>query len=195
MGLLDKLFKRNQKEKVEEEVKQEFEPLASVLKKEPSVMERYPNGLPLTVLELIDYSKFGAMLKQERILPPSYNRKPISLEIDMVNELPRVILAFKSETSDSVRYVSIYGYSVAYSTRINTPVTVLEVNYNLQEIWRNFAERVMWNWERGYRFSLIDWEAKERIGKHLIQDEMEHIKAVPEIVELDQKAEDIEKDL
>ena len=126
MSLIDKLFKRNQREKVEEEVKQEFEPLASVLKKDPSVMERYPDGLPLMVLEYIDYSKFGAMLKQEQLLPPSYDRRPIKVDIDEDYGKPRVILTFKSKTSDSWRMVSISGYCVTYSEKINQPITILE---------------------------------------------------------------------
>ena len=127
MSLLDKLFKRNQQEKLEE-TKQEFVSLASVLKKETSVMDRYPDGLPLMVLEYIDYSKFGAMLKQEQLLPPSYDRRPIKVDIDEDYGRPRVILTFKSKTSDSWRMVSISGYCVTYSEKINQPITILEIN-------------------------------------------------------------------
>lgn len=189
MSLIDKLFKRNQREKVEEEVKQEFEPLASVLKKDPSVMERYPDGLPLMVLEYIDYSKFGAMLKQEQLLPPSYDRRPIKVDIDEDYGKPRVILTFKSKTSDSWRMVSISGYCVTYSEKINQPITILEENQFISEVWRNFAERTMYLWERGYRFELLDHKRKGEIGKTLMQDEVEYEESIKEIAEWNKKEE------
>ena len=189
MSLIDKLFKINQREKVEEEVKQEFEPLASVLKKDPSVMERYPDGLPLMVLEYIDYSKFGAMLKQEQLLPPSYDRRPIKVDIDEDYGKPRVILTFKSKTSDSWRMVSISGYCVTYSEKINQPITILEENQFISEVWRNFAERTMYLWERGYRFELLDHKRKGEIGKTLMQDEVEYEESIKEIAEWNKKEE------
>ena len=66
-----------------------------------NVVNVYPNGLPKNVLEVIDYSKFGAMLKQEQLLPPSYDKKPIKVEIGDWCGYPRVFLTFKSKTSDS----------------------------------------------------------------------------------------------
>lgn len=128
MGLLTKLFKRKQNEKIEETKAEKVidarnTPIKDLpltvmpVRQEQTVFQKYPNGLPLMVLEYIDYSKFGAMLKQERLLPPSYDRKPIKVEIDGVCDKPRVMLTFKSTTSESVRMFSIYGYSVASSAK------------------------------------------------------------------------------
>lgn len=189
MELFDKLFKRNQQEKLEE-TKQEFESLASVLKKEPSVMEKYPDGLPLMVLEYIDYSKFGAMLKQEQLLPPSYDRRPIKVDIDEDYGKPRVILTFKSKTSDSWRMVSISGYSVAYSQKINQPITILEVNEQMSKIWYKFAGRTMYLWDRGYRFELLDHKRKGEIGKNLMQEEVEYEESIKEIAKCNKKAQE-----
>ena len=187
MRLIDRIFKRNQREKVEE-VKREVEPLASVLKKDLTVKERYPEGMPIMVLEYIDYSKFGAMLKQEQLLPPSYDRRPIKVDIDEDYGKPRVILTFKSKTSDSWRQVSISGYSVAYSEKINQPITILEVNSLMSEVWLEFAERTMYLWERGYRFELMDQQRKGEIGKSLMQEEVEYEESLKEIAENNKKA-------
>ena len=86
--------------------------------KKQSFTQKYPNGLPIEVLKQISFTRFGAMLKQNNLLPPSYDRKPIKIEIDENYDKPRVILTFKSKNSDNSRTVSIYGYSVAYSERV-----------------------------------------------------------------------------
>ena len=62
-----------------------------------NVVDVYPNGLPKNVLEVIDYTKFGAMLKQEQLLPPSYDRRPVNVEIEDLYGKPRVVLTFKSK--------------------------------------------------------------------------------------------------
>ena len=121
-----------------------------------NVTNVYPNGLPKQVLEVIDYSKFGAMLKQEQLLPPSYDRKPIAVEIEEICGKPSVTLTFKSKTSESYRLVGICRYSVSYSTRMNKPIKVMELNPLMIPVWRRFAESVMWSWERGYRYQLLD---------------------------------------
>ena len=186
MRIIERLFKKKQAEKTE--AKQELEPLAKVLKKDQSVIGRYPDGLPLMVLEYLDYGKFGALLKQDQLLPPSYDRRPIKVDIDEDYGKPRVILTFKSKTSDSWRQVSISGYSVAYSEKINQPITILEVNSLMSEVWLEFAERTMYLWERGYRFELMDQQRKGEIGKSLMQEEVEYEESLKEIAENNKKA-------
>ena len=186
MGLLDKLLKRKQEEKVEENreiVQSEENKRKYVELNTGNVTILYPDGLPLMVLEYIDYSKFGSMLKQEQLLPPSYDRRPIKVDIDEDYGKPRVILTFKSKTTDNCRMVSIFGYSVAYSEKINQPLTILEVNQMMSEVWRNFAEMIMYRWERGYRFELLDHKRKGEIGKSLMSEDIkyaEHIKKMGE---------------
>ncbi len=230
MSLLNKLFKRNKEEN--EEIKTEKVedakntaikdmPMTEIpLKYEPTVFQKYPDGLPLIVLEYIDYSKFGAMLKQERLLPPSYDRKPIKVEIDGVFDKPRVILTFKSKTSDSERMFSIYGYSVASSAKSRDSITIMEVKHLMAEVWQKFAEKVMWAWERGYRYSLLDQDRKGNIptsryyvdettlrkirelekirgmSKNFMQEDMDYIQSIKQIAENNRKAmEAEEKDL
>ena len=188
MRIIERLFKKKQAEKTE--AKQEFEPLAKVLKKDQSVIGRYPDGLPLMVLEYLDYSRFGALLKQDQLLPPSYDRRPIKVDIDEDYGKPRVILTFKSKTSDSWRMVSISGYCVTYSQKINQPITILEVNEQMSKVWCEFAERTMYLWERGYRFELLDHKRKGEIGQNLMQEDIDNMESVKEIAKWNKKAED-----
>ena len=120
-----------------------------------NVVNVYPDGVPLEVLKLIDFKHFGALLKQEQLLPPSYDRNPIKVEMEDWCGYPRVFLTFKSKTSESYRIVGICRYSVAYSTRMDKPVKVMETNPLMIPIWRRFAEHVMWAWERGYNYALV----------------------------------------
>lgn len=123
--------------------------------RELTFFEKYPDGLPLEVLELIDFKHFGAILKQEQLLPPSYDRKPVKVEFEDWCGYPRIFLTFKSKTSESYRIVGICRYSVAYSTRMDKPVKVMETNPLMIPIWRRFAQNVMWAWERGYNYALV----------------------------------------
>ena len=178
MGLLDRLFKRKQEEKIEEKnevIVPKIEERKYVELNTGNITNLYPDGLPLMVLEYIDYSKFGVMLKQERLLPPSYEAKPIKVEIDNNYGKPRVVLTFKSKTSESERLVGITGYMVSYERKINQPIRVMEVNPLMIAVWRRFAEYVMWKWERGYRFELFDQQRKGEIGKSLMQEDTEYI--------------------
>ena len=116
---------KKSKEKKEQELKEP--PILTendrVIQGTGNVVNVYPNGLPKNVLEVIDYSKFGAMLKQEQLLPPSYDKKPIKVEIGDWCGYPRVFLTFKSKTSESFRIVGICRYSVAYSTRMDKRIS------------------------------------------------------------------------
>lgn len=211
MGLLDKLRKRNKEEKIGEINTQLNEDIKKTSFFEPSFYEKYPDGLPLEVLELIDYKHFGALLKQKQLLPPSYDRKPVKVEIDGVCDKPRVILTFKSTTSDSEREISIYGYTVASSSKKKDALTILEVNGYMIEEWYKFAERVMWNWDRGYRSNLMhherrgdtpvyhvdeaslkrirEIEKKREMAKNLMQEDYDYIESMKEIAKWNKKAE------
>ena len=108
-----------------------------------SVLTKYPDGLTMEILKDVDYSEFGAMLKAERLLPPSYDRTPRRVQLGDFCGIPRVVLVFKSKTTDNERYVGICRYSVSYSKRINEPITVMETDWKMASVWRSFAERVV----------------------------------------------------
>lgn len=150
MRLFDKLLKRNQ-EKVED-VKVE-QPKTETVKAKPTIRERYPDGLPQYVLEWIDYARFGGLLKQAKLLPPSYDKRPAKIEIKRVGDIPRVKLTFKSKTSQSFQTIAIYRYDVSVAkqgSHLYTP------NDMMQEYWEAFCEYDMNKWERGYRVEIMN---------------------------------------
>ena len=186
MGLLEKLFLKNEREEIEdEEIPQmiEIKP-----KEELTIFQKYPDGLPLDVLELISFKKFGAMLKENNLLPPSYGKNPIKIEIDHRHGKPRVILTFKSKPSESLREVSIFGYSVASGKVNKEGLTILEVNCLMQEQWILFVEDLMFDWEHGNRFKHFDTPARVRIGKDLMQEDEDYIKSLNQIAKNHQES-------
>ena len=160
-----------------------------------NVTNVYPDGLPRNVLEVINYKKFGAMLKQEQLLPPSYDRKPVKVEIEDWCGYPRVFLTFKSKTSESFRVVGICRWSVAYSTRLDKPVKVMETHPLMIPVWRRLAESVMWKWENGYRAEICDWDrlSKTTNTNKSKQNDKENLKKMAE--EYQKVIEDQHKDL
>lgn len=220
MRLLEKLFKSKQQEKTKQQIKENVVEKDKEVKinRELTFFEKYPDGLPLEILELIDFKHFGAKLKQEQLLPPSYNRNPIKVEIEDWCGYPRVFLTFKSKTSECYRIVGICRYSVSYSLRMDKPIKVLETNPPMIQVWRRFAENVMWAWERGYNYALvgpekniktyrklrvnegtiIEFKQKERIramAETLMQEDKEYIESVKEIAKWNEKAEEYYKNL
>ncbi len=124
--------------------------------KQLTFFEKYPDGLSLEVLKLIDFKHFGAKLKQEQLLPPSYDRKPIEIDLFLDAEnIPNVELVFKSKTSSCYMVVNIHKYNVACSKNRSY---ALAVNSQISEVWCKFAENVMWAWDRGYNFALVGLE-------------------------------------
>ena len=121
--------------------------------RELTFYEKYPDGLPLEILELIDFKHFGAILKQEQLLPPSYDRKPAEIKVYLAaDNLPRVKLIFKSKTSTSFRNVYIMRNEVGCGINEYNSHKYSE---ELTNVWFNFAQNVMWAWERGYNYALV----------------------------------------
>lgn len=120
--------------------------------KNKTIKEKYPNGLPLEVLEQIDYKKFGTLLKQNKLLPPSYDRNPADVSIVLVGDIPRLKLTFKSKTSESYRIIAVYRYDVSCA---KNNMTAYYTNLLMQEQWRKFAEYVMDYWGSSFRFTVM----------------------------------------
>ena len=93
MGIMD--YFRNRENKKVEEAKEEIQ----VQKKEKFVAD-----LSLAELDGADWFEFATILKQNKILPPSYVREPISVEVSLDKKnRAKAVIEFKSKTSDSVR--------------------------------------------------------------------------------------------
>ena len=145
-----------------------------------NVVDIYPDGLPLNVMEVIDYKKFGQMLKQEQLLPPSYDKRPNEVKIDADLGIPILRLTFKSKTSNSYRVIGISRYYVSCAKNGDT---VHKIDPLMIAVWRRFVEYVMWKWEQGYRFELFDKERKGEIGKTLMQEDAEYIEHIKRMAE------------
>lgn len=142
-----------------------------------NVVDIYPDGLPLYVMQVIDYKKFGAMLKQEQLLPPSYDKRPNEVKIDTDLGIPILRLTFKSKTSNSYRIIGISRYYVSCARNGDT---VHKIDPLMIAVWRRFAEYVMWKWEQGYRFELFDQDRKGEINKTKNQEEKENLTRMAE---------------
>ena len=117
------------------------------------MFEKYPNGFTFEELQQIDFSKFGQVLKQKQLLPPSYDRKPASVDIKLVGDIPRVKLTFKSKTSDSYWTVAIYRYDVAFAKQGSK---IYQANYLIGREWEKFCASVTRFYERGYTLGCIN---------------------------------------
>lgn len=167
MSLFDKLFKRSQEQKIEEikDTNVEQPKMVEVEHKDiPTIFQKYPKGLPIDVLETIDYSKFGAMLKQEKLLPPSYDRKPASVEIKMLGDFPTVKLTFKSKTSPSHCSLAIYEYNVFMAKQDSKRY---HINHTFSGKWVIFCEKIMWLKEKGYASHIVN----DTVNKFTLTDD------------------------
>ena len=116
--------------------------------------ERYLDGLTLEVLQEIDYSKYGAILKQRQLLPPSYDRNPVGVEIRPSEHGDHNIgLIFKSKTSESYRIISIRRYNVSMAINDSFLYDYMPI---MSREWENFCERVVYCADRGISYSRVN---------------------------------------
>lgn len=91
--------------------------------------------------EKFDYTQFGTKLKQEGLLPPSYDKKPASVEIRLDNDCSVMVeLVFKSKTSNSCRSIKACAnnvYEYVNGSKFG------KVSTSIGDIWHDFVERSM----------------------------------------------------
>lgn len=138
MGIFEFLKKKNNNQLNEEQKAEE-----RVEEREASDSSYENEALPLTMVDFnnVDWSKFGAILKREKLLPPSYDKKPTSVEISLAKDkLPKVELIFSSKTTDNTRKILIHDdeiWDMGNSFSGNT-----KFNMSLQNAWWNFAKTI-----------------------------------------------------
>ena len=175
--MLNKLFKRRKYEMMQERLEEVIRDSAYSIKKDLSYLEKHPEGLPTTILRIINYSDFGAMLKREQLLPPSYDKTPIRVDIDDICGVARVKLTFKSKTTENERFIEIFRYIVSYSENMETALSDMQENPKMSEVWSEFVEYVVWTWKYGNINELLNPEAKKNLssiisdGKTLINEQ------------------------
>ena len=97
-------------------------------------------NLSMGEFEDIKWEEFAAKLKGERILPPSYEKKPAKVKVTLSKTgNPMAIVEFRSTTSDSYRVLMVLENEVYES--INSPAAWLK-NNSMTEIWKLFRDDV-----------------------------------------------------
>ena len=96
MGLFTDILKKFNKQN------EESQPVQQEVKE--GQKEQFISDISMFEFENVDWSDFGRVLKQNRILPNSYLKKPAEVEVKTSKKgQPMVILTFNSSTSNSVR--------------------------------------------------------------------------------------------
>jgi len=95
----------------------------------------YKPQLSLLELNEIDWSEFGTRLKREKLLPPSYDRKPKLIKIGLSDKnIPQVELTFMSTTTPSTRKLiltenGVMDFTNGYNPKIN-------------DVWNSFKNSI-----------------------------------------------------
>ena len=96
------------------------------------------------------------------------------MSVTFIGDVPRLKLTFKSKTTNSIILLSIYKYHLSCAKKMDKSY---HGNMEMEKIWREFAKRTMYLWERGYRSKLLDHNRKGEV-KTSIQEDMEYIESV-----------------
>ncbi|MBR2909629.1 MAG: hypothetical protein IKC11_04705 [Clostridia bacterium] len=141
MGLFDFLKKNKKQEaKVEKVIFEKND------NKQPLEVEEKQNKKPFVAdismyeFENADWTAFGSILKQNRILPNSYIKKPAEIEVTLSKKgQPMVMLTFNSATSSSIRkYMLLQDGVFEY---VNGAVDDGK-NADLIRVWDRFKEEI-----------------------------------------------------
>ena len=102
--------------------------------------EEFVADISMLELEKEDWSKFGSLLKQNKILPNSYVKKPVSVEVTLDKQArPMVTLQFNSSTSNSVRKYMLLQDG-AYE--IINDAGDIGRNELLNVVWEDFQDKI-----------------------------------------------------
>lgn len=128
--------------------------------KQPSKLEY----IGLEDLKKFDYKRFGTILKQKQLLPPSYDRKPESVEVYVNNASePMVAVTFKSTTSDSYRVFKITPSDIYEYVNGSNEGRIYRDKERYEEIrdaWKSFKNSSMW--DLNYKENrMIDYKVRE----------------------------------
>ncbi len=112
----------------------------------PNQRNEYSRELSLLEFGEVDWAQFGARLKQEQLLPPSYDRNPTKVTIGLSKRnKPKVEIVFNSKTSDSYRTVVICNDEGVFeytNGALNQPTRP-----ELIKTWKRFKEHIIYKIE------------------------------------------------
>ena len=135
MGIID-FFK---KKKIKD-TELNNEKLNVEVEKQAMENEKFIPDISLYDFENTDWLEFGRLLKQNKLLPNSYNKKPSEVVVKLSKAgQPMVLLTFKSETSNSVRkFMLLQNQAFQY---VNDAIGDGK-NQELNNIWNNFKDDI-----------------------------------------------------
>ena len=163
MGVFDK-FNKKESDGAEKE-----QSMDNVIEKQ----KQFVADISLCELEKVDWTKFGVLLKQYKVLPNSYVKKPTSIEVGIgKNGRPMAILTFNSATSESVRKIMLLQDG-AYQY-VNGAVDDGK-NENLLKIWARYRELIRYNTNLEVRRQGV---AHKRQGERLMMQAQKMIEMV-----------------
>ena len=112
--------------------------------KEVEEQEEFVSDISMCELDNVDWSEFGSILKQNGVLSNSYIKQPADVEISLdKSNRPKVILEFKSKTSNSVRKVELLqdkAYLFVNGALEMYPET--QRNKDLNRLWKDYQNRI-----------------------------------------------------
>ena len=138
----------------------EFEVETEVV--QPPRKEEKPKVVPLSMGELdnVKWEELASKLKAERILPPSYDKKPVRIKITLSKSGdPMAELEFRSTTSDSYRVLRITENQVYES--VNSPVGFLS-NTEMTDVWKKFRDDVKQKNALNQRFEIYGFKEQRK---------------------------------
>lgn len=99
--------------------------------------EKFIEKLSLLELSEINWSDFGAKLKQEQLLPPSYDRHPTSVKFRLSKtNKPVAEIVFNSKTSDSYRTIVIHDDNDVFE--YTNGAQNMPTRKELVDVWQDF---------------------------------------------------------
>lgn len=118
--------------------------------------------ISLFELDSVNWSQFGLILKQNNILPNSYPRKPVRVEVSLDKDnRPMATLEFNSSTSDSVRkYILMQDSIVEYINGVKKTF-----NNDLNKVWNKYQNEIRY---KNARKTMLAGYNHRRRGKELM---------------------------
>ena len=108
--------------------------------KEEQPKENFVSDISLYEFENVNWFEFGRLLKQNKILPNSYIKRPTRVVVKQgKNGKPMVLVTFNSETSDSVReFMLLQDKAYQY---VNGSINN-NANEELNNVWFDFRNNI-----------------------------------------------------
>ena len=182
MGFLDRIFKSREQENEENDL------VTTIPEKSESEKPKFVADISLYEFENVNWAEFGSVLKQNRILPNSYIKKPAGIDVKLSKKgQPMVLLTFHSATSSSVREFLLLQDEVFQS--VNGAIDDGK-NQDLIRVWNKFKDEIRY---RNMIYTNREGHFHKMEAERMIK-KAERMKKLDNIYELEQAFLEIYKD-